>query len=52
MRQLKYDPTVTLGALIQLVVFFVAIAGWCARIEARFATLETKVDALWARATR
>lgn len=42
-----FDPRISLGNLLQLVVLLIALgAGW-GRLSSRLAVLETRVEAMW-----
>ena len=45
--KIRFDPTITLGNIVGIVLLVLAIVGGCTRIEQRFTILETKVDAMW-----
>ena len=45
--QIAYDPTVSLGTLLQLGGILVTLIVVYTQVIARLTRLETKVDALW-----
>ena len=45
----QFDPTISLGVLLQLAGTAVIIGGALLRLERRLARLETRVEALWSR---
>ena len=44
---MTYDPTVSLGAILQLIGIVITLLVVYTQIISRLARLETKVDALW-----
>ena len=42
-----YDPTVSLGAILQLIGIVITLLIVYTKVITRLARLETKVDALW-----
>ena len=47
MRNVTFEPTISLGTIIQAVVFVVTVAVAYARFVARMTRLETKLNILW-----
>ena len=44
---IHYDPTISLGTLINLLALVVTVLALYAKVIAKITSLETKVDALW-----
>lgn len=42
-----FDPTISLGTVIQLATMLITVAVVWAKLAAKLGALETKVDALW-----
>lgn len=47
MTRIKFDSTISLAHVLQVIVLLLALWGATVRLEGRLSALETKIDPVW-----